>query len=499
MKFWNPEIIMPKLPENLYRVEQVRELDRIAIQEFGIPGYELMNRAAMASFRIIRMNWREIDGVAIFCGSGNNAGDGYVLARLMMEARMGVVVHAVAPPSQLKGDALDAFQDYQAIGGKTIDFHPSIEYSANTLIDAILGTGVNREVTGRFAEAIETINQAGKTVISLDIPSGLNADTGVKMGEAVCANATITFIGLKQGIFTGDAPDCCGEIYFSSLDVPEDLYPKVPTTTTLMKDPDFQHRKRCAHKGKFGHVLVVGGSHGFSGAARLSGEAAARIGAGLVSIATQPEHAGYMNVMVPELMCHGVDNQQQLQALIQKATVIVIGPGLGQSKWAKELWQQVMATEDKLLVVDADALNLLAKNVQYKSNWILTPHPGEAARLLGCTTSDIHCDRFAAVSAIQKKFGGCCVLKGAGSLITDGKSILVSTTGNPGMASGGMGDVLTGVIAGLLAQGMGHYQATASSVYLHGKAADQAAEEFGERGMLASDLMVYLRQLVNPK
>ncbi len=490
---------MPKLPENLYRVEQVRELDRIAIQEFGIPGYELMNRAAMASFRIIRMNWREIDGVAIFCGSGNNAGDGYVLARLMMEARMGVMVYAVAPPTQLKGDALDAFQDYQAIGGKIIDFHPNIEYSANTFIDAILGTGVNREVTGRFAKAIETINNTGKTVISLDIPSGLNADTGVKMGQAVCANATITFIGLKQGLFTGDAPDCCGEIYFSSLDVPDDLYQTVPTTTTIMQDPNFQDRERCAHKGKFGHVLVIGGSHGFSGAARLAGEAAARIGAGLVSIATQSEHAGYMNIMVPELMCHGVDNQQQLRALMQKATVIVIGPGLGQSQWAKQLWLQVMVTTDKPLVVDADALNLLAQNAQYNDNWILTPHPGEAARLLGCTSSDIHRDRFAAVQAIQEKFGGCCVLKGAGSLITDGNSVLVSTTGNPGMASGGMGDVLTGVISGLLAQGMGNYHAVSNSVYLHGKAADQVAQAFGERGMLASDLMAYLRQLVNPK
>ncbi len=490
---------MPKLPENLYRVEQVRELDRIAIQEFGIPGYELMNRAAMSSFRIIRMNWREIDGVAIFCGPGNNAGDGYVLARLMMEARMDVVVYAVAPPTQLRGDALDAFQDYQAIGGKIIDFHPNIEYSANTLIDAVLGTGVNRKVTGHYAEAIEMINQAGKTVISLDIPSGLNADTGICMGQSVCANATITFIGLKQGLFTGDAPDCCGEIYFSSLDVPEDLYKKVPTTTTLMQNPNFQRRERCAHKGKYGHVLVIGGSHGFSGAARLSGEAAGRIGAGLVSIATQPEHAGYMNVMVPELMCHGIENQQQLQALMKKATVIVIGPGLGQSQWAQDLWQQVMATEDKPIVVDADALNILAKNVCHKNNWILTPHPGEAARLLDCTTSEIHQDRFAAVSAIQKKFGGCCVLKGAGSLITDGNDILVSTTGNPGMASGGMGDVLTGVVAGLLAQGMDSYPAISNSVYLHGKAADQAAEEFGERGMLASDLMVYLRQLVNPK
>lgn len=489
---------MPKLPENLYRAELVRELDRIAIEDFDISGYELMSRAAMASFRIIRMNWREIEGIAVFCGPGNNAGDGYVLARLMMEARMNVTVYAIASPNQLKGDALTAFQDYQKIGGKTVEYHPDIEYTANTFIDGVLGTGVNREVTGRYAEAIETINKTGKIVISLDIPSGLNADTGVKMGQAVCADATITFIGLKQGLFTGDAPDCCGEIYFSSLDVPDEIYQKVPTSTRLMHDPNFTNRERCAHKGKFGHVLVIGGSQGFSGAARLSGEAAARIGAGLVSIATHPEHAGSMNVMVPELMCHGVENQDQLKMLMDKATVIVIGPGLGQSPWAKEFWQLAITT-DKLLVVDADALNLLSKNTLKKTNWILTPHPGEAARLLECTTSDIHQDRFAATTAIQKKYGGYCVLKGAGSVITDGQMNIVSTTGNPGMASGGMGDVLTGVIAGLLAQGMDSFCSVCYGVYLHGKAGDQAAEEYGERGMLASDLMVYLRQLVNPK
>ena len=489
---------MPKLPEKIYSTEQVTEIERIAIQEYKIPGYELMTRAAQAGFRNIRMNWREIEAIAVFCGSGNNAGDGYVLARIIMETGLSVVVYAVAPPAKLEGDALIAYEAYKDIGGKTKDYHPDDEYVASIFVDALLGTGINREVTGRYADAIETINTANQPVIALDIPSGINADTGVKMGSAVCANATICFIGLKQGLFTADAAGYCGEIYFSSLVVPDQVYQQVPTEVELVQPPVFCKRERCAHKGKYGHVLIIGGDKGYSGATCLAAEAAARLGAGLVSIATRIDHAGYMNLTLPEIMCHGVENQQQLQPLLEKASVIIIGPGLGQSKWAQELLQAVTST-DKPLLIDADGLNLLAKNPQQNNNWVLTPHPGEAARLLDCTTMDIHRDRFKAVLAIQKKYGGQCVLKGSGTLISDGKSIGISTTGNPGMASGGMGDVLTGVIASLIAQGMENNRAASTGVYIHGQAADIAAKEYGERGLLASDLTIYLRRLINSK
>ncbi len=489
---------MPKLPEKLYSAEQVRELDRIAIEEFEIPGFDLMTRAALVSFKNIRMNWREIESVAVFCGSGNNAGDGYVLARIMMEARQSVIVYAVTPPAELKGDAVTAYQEYKNIGGKVMGYHPDTEYVATIFVDALLGTGINREVTGRYAEAIASINQANQPVIALDVPSGLNADTGVKMGCVVCADATICFIGLKRGLFTGDAADYCGKIYFTDLDVPGQVYQQVPTEVKLVQPPHIHPRKRCAHKGKYGHVLIIGGDKGYSGAARLAAGTAARLGAGLVSVATHVEHAGYMDLILPEVMCHGVENQQQLQPLLDKASIIVIGPGLGQSEWAQELMYAAIAM-DKPLLVDADGLNLLAQNPQHNNNWVLTPHPGEAARLLDCSAADIHQDRFAAVLAIQKKYGGLCVLKGAGTLISDGQSIAVSTTGNPGMASGGMGDVLTGVIAGLLAQGADSNCAASTGVYIHGQAADISADEQGERGMLASDLIVHLRRLVNSK
>ena len=241
--------------------------------------------------------------------------------------------------------------------------------------------------------------------------------------------------------------------------------------------------------------LIVGGDRGYSGAARLAGEAALRVGAGLVSVATRSEHAGLMNLNRPELMCHGVETAGQLAVLLEKASVVVIGPGLGQSDWAKELFMAAINAQ-KPMIIDADGLNLLARSPERNPDWILTPHPGEASRLLNCSTAEIQQDRFASVSAIQAKYGGIAILKGAGTLIASEDEIAVSTTGNPGMASGGMGDVLAGVIAGLLAQGLSLKNAAQQGVYSHGQAADLAAEKDGERGLLASDLMPYLRLVV---
>ena len=479
----------------LYRAEQVRELDRMSIQEFGIPGYVLMTRAGDYAFQLIREHYPHARSVSIFCGSGNNAGDGYIVARLALQAGLNVQVVSVSSAKKLLGDARSAFLDYEKAGGNSTDYDPATGIKAEIVVDALLGTGLDRPVSGVYAEAINTINNHKAAVIALDIPSGLNADTGVVMGCAVMADMTVTFIGLKQGLYTGQAADCCGEIYFSSLDAPEEIYQKLPSSALLMTKPVLAQRARTAHKGQNGHVLVIGGEKGFTGAVRLAAEASARVGAGLVSIATRPEHAGLLNLERPELMCHGIETSSQLRVLAAKASVLAVGPGLGQTHWAAELFEQALYGK-KPIVVDADALNLLAKEHLAHENWILTPHPGEAARLLNCSTAEINADRFAAVKALQEKYQGVCVLKGAGSLITDGSEIHLSNTGNPGMASGGMGDVLTGVIAGLIAQGMDNAEAARTGVYWHGLAADYAAEQ-GERGLLASDLMAYLRKLVN--
>ena len=483
---------MQKLPITLYRTAQVRELDRIAIQEVGISGFELMSRAGYEVFQWFRNKCPNSESVAVFCGAGNNAGDGYIIARLALEAGLKVSVYCLANPENSKGDALTAYQNYTQANGTVIPFQGDETIDADVIVDALLGTGLDRPVTGLYAQAIQLINKSAAYIVAVDSPSGLNADTGNVMGCAVKADCTVTFIALKQGLLTGQAADYCGEICYASLAVPETIFQAVlPSAVRVVKTP-LPRRQRCSHKGNYGHVLIIGGDLGYSGAAILAGEAALRVGAGLVSIATRPEHAGLMNLNRPELMCHGVSSAKQLSGLLEKASVVVIGPGLGQSEWAAELFMATLAAQ-KSMIIDADGLNILAGLSITHPDWILTPHPGEAARLLKCSTTDIQQDRFAAVLAIQANYGGVAILKGAGTLIASKNQCAVSTTGNPGMASGGMGDVLSGVIAGLLAQGLSLQDAAQQGVYRHGQAADRAAEKDGERGLLASDLMPYLR------
>jgi ADP-dependent NAD(P)H-hydrate dehydratase / NAD(P)H-hydrate epimerase len=484
---------MQNLPITLYSTAQVRELDRIAIQERGIPGFELMSRAGNEVFQCIRIKWPNTQSVAVFCGAGNNAGDGYIIAGLALEAGLKVSVYSLSDHASFKGDAFTSYQNYVEAKGKIIPFQVDEFIDADVIVDALLGTGLDRPVTGVYALAIQVINTSPAHVVAVDSPSGLNTETGNVMGCAVKADCTVTFIGLKLGLFTGQAADYCGEIFYASLGVPAAIFQAVSSSVVRVVKTPLPRRDRCSHKGNYGHVLIVGGDYGYSGAARLAGEASLRVGAGLVSIATRTEHAGLMNLSRPELMCHGVSSARQLALLLEKASVVVIGPGLGQSDWAKELFMATIKSQ-RSLIIDADGLNLLARSPVTNPDWILTPHPGEAARLLSCSTAEIQQDRFTSVSALQAKYGGIAILKGAGSLIASEDEIAVSTTGNPGMASGGMGDVLSGVISGLLAQGLSLKNAAQQGVYRHGEAADLAAEKDGERGLLASDLMPYLRE-----
>jgi ADP-dependent NAD(P)H-hydrate dehydratase / NAD(P)H-hydrate epimerase len=484
---------MQNLPIKLYRAAQVRELDRIAIQQRGIPGFELMSRAGYEVFQRIKKQWPDARSVAVLCGSGNNAGDGYIIAGLALDAGLDVCVYTVSEPEKLHGDALTAYQCYK---GAVIPFRAEQAVNADVVVDALLGTGLDRAVTGLYAEAIQAINNHSAPVVAVDIPSGLNADTGNVMGCAVKADCTVTFIGLKQGLFTGQAADYCGEIYYTQLGVPDDVFAGIEATATRVVKMPLPRRSRFAHKGNCGHVLIIGGELGYSGAARMAGEAALRVGSGLVSVATRAGHSGLMNLNRPELMCHGVETADQLAALLGKVDVVVVGPGLGQSDWAKRLFNAAI-NAGKPAVVDADGLNLLASAPVTKTNWVLTPHPGEGARLLHCSTAELQQDRFAAARSLQSHYGGVVILKGAGTLIASEHRLALSNTGNPGMASGGMGDVLSGVIAGLLAQGLSLQDAAEQGVYNHGLAADLAAQKEGERGLLASDLMPYLRQSVN--
>ncbi len=493
---------MKPLPHSLYRAEQVRELDRIAIDEFGIPGLTLMQRAGAAAFEALRRHWPRARHIGVLCGTGNNGGDGFVLASLAQAAGLRVSVWQVGDADRTGGDALSVRQKMEATGLHAEAFAREDLSVCEVLVDGLLGTGLSGEVSGTWREAIEGMNRAhdaGCGVLALDIPSGLHADTGAVLDAAVLADVCVTFIGLKLGLFTGQGPDYCGEVLFDDLDVPSQTYTRFSPAATRLPPPAagayLPLRRACAHKGDFGHVLVVGGDHGMSGAVRLAGEAALRCGAGLVSLATRPEHAVAISAARPELMCHGIADVVSLKPLLRRATVLAIGPGLGQGAWGRQLLGAALVSRLPL-VVDADALNLLAAEPMRRTRWVLTPHPGEAARLLGRTIAEVQADRFAAIRALQQKYGAVVVLKGAGTLIVDSAGdVSLCDAGNPGMASGGMGDVLTGVIAALLAQGLNGDEAARLGVSLHAAAADQAATS-GQRGLLASDLFPCLRELL---
>jgi len=325
-----------------------------------------------------------------------------------------------------------------------------------------------------------------------------NADNGQVMGAAVRADLTVAFIGLNRGLFTGQAPEYTGEVVFDDLQVDEGCYQEVLSEASLIPGEvlNYLHpRPRTLHKGACGHVLVIGGNHGMPGAAILAARAALRTGAGLVSVATRPEHVDAVVASQQELMVSGIEDAMALKPLLAKASAVVIGPGLGQDDWASSLLNKVLETRLPV-VVDAYALNLLAADPTHAENWILTPHAGEAAHLLARKVDEINTDRFSAVRQLQHQFGGIAVLKGAGTLVADSR-IKVCHHGNPGMATAGMGDVLCGIIAALVAQGLSHMHAAELGVWLHARAGDMEAELRGERGLVATDLLPHIRQILN--
>ena len=483
----------------LYTVAQVRAFDRAAIDAHGIAGYTLMQRAAAYAWSRLRERWPQARRIAVICGSGNNGGDGYVLARLARAAQLDVDVVALGD-ARADSDAARARADWDAAGGATLGADAAIA-PADVYVDAIFGTGLARPPAGPARQWIERLNAAAGCVLALDVPSGVDADSGEVPAGAVHAAETVSFVAHKRGLFTGAALDCRGVISLDALEIPAPVFDATPPDahrlSALSIAARLPRRGKNAHKGNFGHVLAVGGDHGFGGAIRLAGEAALRCGAGLVSVATRAEHVVALNAARPELMAHGVDGARELEALLERASVVALGPGLGQRAWGHALWYAALASA-KPSVIDADGLNLLARDrPALPAHSVLTPHPGEAARLLGVDTVTIAGDRYAAVRAIAARHGAVTVLKGAGSLVaTPEGEVAVCPWGNPGMASGGIGDVLTGVIAALLAQGLGAWDAACVGVALHARAGDLAARA-GQAGMLASDLFAPLLRLRN--
>ena len=489
------------MPTEIYSVASVRAIDYAAINDAGIAGYTLMTRAAEAALTAAQARFAHTTRWQVICGSGNNGGDGYVLARLAAATGLDVSVVALSPPESLQGDAATAWQDFVAAGGAVDRYEGAIDAAADLLVDALLGSGLERDVAGPFAAVIDAINQHAASVVALDIPSGLSADSGAVMGVAVQADLTVTFVGLKCGLFLNDGPDYVGELRFAGLEIPAECR---ATQKAQLRRIDrsmiralLPPRQRNAHKGDFGHVLIVGGGPGMSGAVRLCGEAALRSGAGLVSVATHPAQHAVVASGRPELMCHATENAADLAPLMERATTIAIGPGLGTGAWSRSMFDTVMQC-GLPLVVDADALNLLRESEVRRPDWILTPHPGEAARLLECTVGEVQEDRCGALTKIADRYGGTAVLKGSGSLVTAAAGAnWLCTAGNPGMAAPGMGDVLTGIIAAMRSQGLSAEMAAVAGVDIHAHAGDAAAAS-GQRGLIASDLLQELRAWVNP-
>jgi hydroxyethylthiazole kinase-like uncharacterized protein yjeF len=484
------------LPTALYSAAQVRDIDARLIAA-GTPGFELMQRAAHAAWRALRRRWPDEQRITVLAGRGNNAGDGYLIAALAQRAGRQVQVLAVGDPQQLQGDAAQAFAEAKEAGVTPVPWSADAKLHG-VLVDALLGTGITGEVREPYVSAISAMNESALPILAVDLPSGLCADTGRVLGQAVRADLTVSFIGLKVGLFTGEGPDRVGALAFDDLQADAAILDQVePGIERLCEAnlPALAPRSLTAHKGSFGQVLVIGGDLGTGGAALLAAEASLRCGAGMVTLATRPEHVTAALVRRPEIMCSGVESTYALTALTQRADVLVIGPGLGQAPWGRSLLS--LAPQCQVPQVwDADALNLLAAGaVDLPAGCLLTPHPGEAARLLDTSVADVQADRPAAARMLAGRYGCTVLLKGAGSLIADRDGRLaLCDRGHPAMASAGLGDVLAGVAGALLAQGLVPFDAACLAVWLHAVAGENTGE--GGRGLAAADLIPAIRQLL---
>lgn len=488
------------LRNSIYTAAQLRQLERAAVDS-GTPGYTLMQRAGAAAFAALRQRWPLARRIAIVAGPGNNGGDGLVLARLARKDGLEPIVLLLGDPAALHGEALQAWQDLRAAGVGAQPFEAAQLSGSDLIVDALLGIGVRAPLQPEWLAAIEAINASGRPVFSLDIPSGLDPDSGRAL-PAVRAAATITFIAFKKGLFVGDGPTHAGEVLLEGLQLPgnPELQPALRRLTNASLAAALPLRPRESHKSQFGRVLVVGGGKGMPGAVRLAAEAALRVGAGLVTVASLPEHLATVVGPRPELMFHALPDGRALAEAMAAADVVALGPGLGRNDWAEDVLTAACAAHrpGQHMVVDADALNLIAAGHGCKrsDDWVLTPHPGEAARLLGISTADVQADRVAALQALCEQRGGTVVLKGASSLVGHSGTVpWLCDHGNPGMSVPGMGDVLTGALAGLLAQSGKPLEATAAAVYAHAVAGDRCAR-LGLRGVLALEVAQELRAVL---
>lgn len=501
------------LAHKIVSSEQVRALEPRAAQIAGCSMFELMQRAGMAAFQILRQEWPQARSILIVAGNGNNAGDGYVLAKHAKQQGMQVVVVCQQPTRDLAGDAKQAQSAWRNMRGETLKFAEQHDTKFDVIVDALLGTGVTGEVKADFQGVIQQVNQTGIPILSIDLPSGMQANTGQALPVCITADVTVTFVATKPGLVTGIGKTFSGKVVFADLAIGKEFFNIAHNNAQLV---DWQMLKalatRPAHgnKGSFGKLLCIGGNQGMSGAIRLSAESALRCGVGLVKVFCHESSSLAIATGRPEIM----QVHHDLEAALDWCSCIIIGPGLGQDDWAHQQFSHVLAhikTHPKPLVIDADGLNLLsamADNAELRETLahlpalVLTPHPGEASRLLQCTIAKIENDRYLTSKNIAQKYKATSVLKGAGTIIQSNGSNLetqcwVCKGGNPGMATAGMGDLLTGIVGAFLAQGFSSQKAAVLGVCAHAEAGDRIAKQYGQRGMIASDLLQPLRAIVN--
>ncbi|MEJ6476551.1 NAD(P)H-hydrate dehydratase [Pseudoalteromonas piscicida] len=485
------------LPQFAYSAQQVQQYEGKAAELSGTHLSALMQRAGSAAFQFIENNHPKSSHILVVTGKGNNAGDGFIVAERCRQTGFVVVVLALFAPENLTGDAQQAFSQYQGKLVRCLDDIDTEQFSV--VVDAVFGTGFRGVLPEHVSRCFDTLNSLPLVRVALDVPSGVNATTGEVTASTLIATTTVTFIALKQGLLTGSAKRMVGELLLADLGVSEAFKTLVTATSSFLNHQTLMaarpQRAADSYKNQHGHVLLIGGNRGMAGAIRLAAEAALRSGAGLVSVATHPDNTACVLQGRYELMVHGVSDGDALLPLLKKATVVVLGPGLGQDDWGQALFQRVINT-DIPLVVDADGLNWLSRNPVKHANWVLTPHLGEAKRLLQHSDAAFNeSNRFAMATEISHQYSAVVVLKGPGSLITDGVRTNINRSGSAAMASAGMGDVLSGIIGSFIAQGMEAFAATNLAVYIHGLAAQRAAHD-GEKGMLATDLFEHIRGIV---
>jgi NAD(P)H-hydrate epimerase len=504
----------------VFTAEQMRQLDRRAIAELGIPGAVLMENAGRAAGRAIlaaapALGVGSRPRIAIVCGKGGNAGDGFVVARWLKARGLRPDVWLAVPPAEIGGDAALKLTALRRSGGRPIRVMDAARLvdalrGVDLVVDALLGTGARGAPEAALASTIEAINAAGRPVVALDVPSGLPADGGPPPGPAIRAALTVTFAGLKQGLVTGRGLDFAGRVEVVDIGIPAAEVGRGVSSFLLEAGdiaPHLPPRARSAHKGTLGHLLIVAGSLGKTGAAALAAGGALRSGAGLVTVATaasqQPVVAGLvleaMTAALPETAAHSVAFKavDGIAELAAGRDAAAIGPGLGLDADTQALARELVRTLPVPLVVDADALTALAGHLDAldaaPAARCLTPHPGELARLLGGTVTDVERDRVGIARRLATEHRAHVVLKGAGSVTaTPAGAVYINPTGNPGMASGGTGDVLTGMAGAFLARGLPPVAALQTAVYVHGRAGDLAAARLGQEALIASDLIAAL-------